>query len=668
MAKRFLFGWLIVFVGYVCAPAYGQELDYFSLSPEELFNATVTSASKTEAVWWDIPAAIYVLSNEDIIRSGATSLPDVLRLVPGVNVAQVNTHTWAISVRGFNDTLANKLLVLIDGREVYNPLFSGVYWNLQDTILDDIERIEIIRGPGATLWGANAVNGVINIITKKTQDSQGGLINSLYGNQENGTLSARYGDKLGDTGHYRVYGKHLNRDEQRTVSGAGANDEWSAYRAGFRMDWEDKHSQDTYTLQSDTYFDRADRFTQTSSLLPPYNVTQMETVVSRGWNILGRWQHPSQQGGKFTLQSYADYTLHDQLLLRDERTSFDVDAQYEFPATVRQSVIVGGRYRYSRDNLVEAPSVSFSPASRDEQLWSAFIQDVIVLQPKTWMLTLGSKFDHNDYSGFEVQPNIRLQWHLSDARMSWLSVSRAVRTPSRLEHDANLTLLVAPPSSALPLPVRAVLVANQDFTSEELLAYELGYRQQWHSGVTLDTTVFHNDYDNLATTTIQPFQVITNGVEPNHLLLPFTLTNDTSGDVYGFETALRWKPLHQFMVSASYSQLTIDLHVPPDSLVDLKEDEGQSPHRQATLHTQWNITSGLSFDTILYYVDALPTFDTEDYWRLDIRWGWRMRKGMEFYLVGQNLLDDTHREFGSPNNIEATQIKRSIYGQFTWRF
>lgn len=650
------------------SPVVAEEIDYFSLSPEELFNATVTSATKTEDKWWNTPAAIYVLTGEDIMRSGATSLPEVLRLVPGVNVAQVGANSWAVGVRGFNATLSNKLLVLMDGRDLYNPLFSGVYWNAQDTVLEDIERIEVIRGPGAALWGANAVNGVINIITKKAQDTQGNMVSAIHGNQENGIVTARHGGKIGDKGHYRVFGKYLNRDDQRAVNGGGADDEWDAYRSGFRADIAGNDPRDSFTFKGDIYLDSTDRYTSSYSLQSPYVWTETETILSRGWNLQGTWQRAMEDGGKFTMQSYVDYSLRDQRLLEDERTSFDVDAQYELPTISRHNLIVGGRYRYTTDDLSGSSGVSFAPASRSDNLFSGFIQDKITLLEDAWYLTLGSKFEHNDYTGFELQPNARLQWHINPSQTLWASVARAVRTPNRLEHGLNLTSFVSPPGALFPLPTEIEFAASPDFDSEELTAFELGYRHQWNPRVTLDVAAFYNDYKDLSVALIEPPQLISNGVDPDHYLLSYMVHNGMTGETYGFESALEWRPKDYLRLSASYSLLEMQLHAPQSGGFNLETAEGQSPHHQVNLRSQWDITKNTSFDTMLYYVDSLSAYQTDDYWRLDLRWGWRIMKGLEFNLVGQNLLDDAHREFSSPTSVSATEIRRSIYGRFVWRF
>lgn len=635
----------------------GGNADDFALSPEELFSATVVSVSKKEEKLVDAPAAIFVLSNEDIIRSGATSIPEALRMVPGVQVARVNANSWAISVRGFNGSLTNKLLVLIDGRTVYDPLFSGVYWDVQDTVLEDIERIEVIRGPGATMWGANAVNGVINIITKKASDTQGNLASVTAGNQDR-IVEGRSGGKLGDNGYYRVYGKYFDREDEQTVSGLNARDGQEMGHGGFRADWKDNSTaKDDYTLQGDIFHSGTGNYRTT----PIFNTTtrqlNVEDIDAKGANILGRWNRTLDDDAHLTVQSYVDYEERNQLLLGDKRTTFDVDAQYEFPQAGRHQFITGGGYRYSTDLLTAMPLTTFTDNGERTQVFSSFLQDKITLVPKSWFLTLGSKLEHNDYTGFEIEPNARLQWHINDKQMAWTSVSRAVRTPSRLEEDLHFVQVAAPSASIDTLP-------NPELESEKLVAYEVGYRQQLTPKVTADVAAFYNDYDGLVNYTSQGLSI---GSNPTRLVIGLGPENITSAKTYGGETALSWHALPEWNLSASYSLLFMHVH---SSVTSAKQAEDQSPQHQANLRSQWDVSKDVTFDTMLYYNSGLDAFGVKDRVRLDMRLGWKLTDGLQFSLVGQDLLDASKHEFGSPtdNQLFATEINRSVYGNFTWRF
>jgi iron complex outermembrane receptor protein len=645
--------------GAVPVAVAAEEIDPFSLSPEQLFDATVSSVSKSDERLRDAAAAIYVLTNEDIMRSGATSIPEVLRLVPGVQVARSNNSSWAISVRGLNSAIANKLLVLIDGREVYDALFSGVYWDIQDTALEDIERIEVIRGPGATLWGANAVNGVINIITKSAAHTQGALVSVVGGNQDRALVTGRFGAAAGDGAHWRVYGKYLDRAAQETLSGADAEDEWRAWRGGFRADWDADAGGDSFTLQGDIYDSRSGKIGSVPQLTAPYSVTVEQSITAQGGNLLGRWNRDLNNGSSLAVQAYVDLTSRQQSALDNDRKVFDAEIQYDLPAWGAHDLIAGAHYRYSNEKLTASPIVTFDEATRRDQLISGFVQDKITLDPARWFLTLGTKVEHNDYSGFEIQPSARLQW-LDDGQMAWGSISRAVRTPSLLEHDLDIIAAVLPPGPPLFVPISYELVPSKNFDSEELVAYELGYRRQWAPGLLMDASTFYNDYDKLATYTLVPGHFAS---PPLHYVVPFVTTNMTRGHTYGFELVFNWRAEDNLNFSAAYGFLEIAMHGP----LGAKAAEGQSPQQQFNVRAQWDVSDKLAFDTTLYYVDALPAFGIDAHWRVDTRLGWRVTDALQFEIVGQDLFDDTHREFGAANSPSSTEIERGVYGRLTWR-
>lgn len=649
-----------------CAPAAlasEDDVDPFALSPEQLFNATVTSVSKTQERFGDAPAAIFVLTSEDIARSGATSIPEVLRLVPGVQVARGSTWGWAISVRGLNSALTNKLLVLVDGREVYDSLFSGVYWEIQDTALEDIERIEVIRGPGATLWGANAVNGVINIITKKASATQGVLASAVAGNQENALVTARFGAGDEDA-HWRVFAKYIDRESQETVTGANARDGWRAWRGGFRADWAANPQGDGFTLQGDIYTSDSSRLRAVPELTAPYATTVFEPVSASGANILGRWHRDLGQDSSFAVQALVDRTTRDQLPLRNERTAFDIDVQYDLPRIDAHEIILGARYRFVADDLAGTEIITVTSPERDTNLFSGFLQNKIAIEPERLYLTLGSKFEHNDYSGFEAQPSARLQWIPDSAQTLWASVSRAVRTPNLLEHGLTISAGVIPPD-ILPLPVLVEVRPSPDFESEVLVAYEAGYRHQWTPALMTDVSVFYNDYDQLSTLSLQAPEF---GFPPLHVILPVATTNLTSGVAYGFEAWATWRVDDALNVTAAYSYLDLNLDGPPPELaIGAEVGEGQSPRNQFNLRAQWDVTERVAVDSTLFYVDDLPAFGVSSYWRFDARVGWRICDEVLLEIVGQNIFDDAHREFGNTSEVGTTEIQRSVFGRLTWR-
>jgi iron complex outermembrane receptor protein len=653
---------VIVMIGMASDPVAADDLNQFELSPEQLLNATVISVSKTPEKVMDAPAAIFVLTNEDIMRSGVTSVPEALRLVPGMQVSQVNAHNWAISVRGFSSSLANKLLVLLDGREIYDPLFSGVYWDIQDLVLEDIDRIEVVRGPGASLWGANAVNGVINIITKKAQDTQGGLVSLTGGNMDRGIAEGRYGGTFSDQGYYRVYAKYIDRSEEDASRGGSAHDGQMMEHGGFRADWKNAaDAKDDFTLQGDVYNDDEGDLRSVPIFTAPFAQTVEENVMAKGANILGRWNRTLSEDSHFSLQSYIDYTSRNQIVINDQRASYDLDAQYELPTWGRHKVIVGGAYRYSFDQLIASPYAGFLSDGESTNLLSSFVQDKITLDPDHWYLTLGSKFEHNDFTGFEVEPDARLQWQPDPSQAVWASVSRAVRTPSRLEHDLTIDEGVL---SLGGLPAELLLQPNTEMHSEKLVAYELGYRNQITPKLMLDTTAFYNDYQALATLS---FNTPNLGSIP--FLFPFTTTNTTHGETYGFEATADWRAFDNWKLSGSYSTLAIQLFGPPGNVAINSEGAvSQSPAQQFNLASRWDVTNRVSFDTTLYYNSAVPGFQVPAYWLLDARLGWKITDGLQFSLVGQNILNSSTREFSSPTDVAAVNIGRAVYGNFTWRF
>ncbi len=446
---------------------------YTRMSLDELSDMEITSVSKRAEKASEAPAAVYVLTDEDIHHSGATTIPELLRMVPGLSVAQAGSHQWAISSRGFNDQFSNKLLVLIDGRTVYTPLFSGVYWDVQDTVLEDIDRIEVIRGPGATLWGANAVNGVINIITKHTKDTKGGYFSSAVGNHERGIVSGRYGAGVGDNLNYRAYASSKSFDEVRGIAGGGARDEWHKEQAGFRTDW-DHSDVDNLTVQGDIYHGREDSWLDLPSFTAPFTQDFFDDSDLGGANILARWKHSVEEGSDLTFQTYFDHTYRDDFYLEQRINTFDLDLQHVLAVSERNQLIWGAGYRLVDDNLRGTEYLNYDPKSRAANLWSAFIQNEFALVPDQLLFTIGSKFEHNDYTGFEWQPSTRLALLIDEHHTLWGSISRAVRTPNRTMEDVAFTVAAAPGAP----PRLLKLVGNDDVDSEELIAYEAGYRVQ----------------------------------------------------------------------------------------------------------------------------------------------------------------------------------------------
>lgn len=630
-----------------------QELKKLSL--EELADIEITSASRSPERLSETAAAVAVLTNADIHRSGVTNIPNALRLVPGLNVAQGDAQTWAVSSRGFNDVFANKLLVMIDGRTVYTPLFSGVFWDVQDTVLEDIDRIEVVRGPGAALWGANAVNGVISIITKSARDTQGLLISGGGGTEDRAITNIRYGAKLGEDAFLKVYARYFNRDSSALATGQQAHDGWEMYRAGFRADWEPKGS--SFTLQGDIYAGNKDRLYSVPTTIFPFAARRESTDELAGGNLLARWTHDFSADSQLTLQTYYDRTVRDTAVISETRATGDVDLQHRFKLGERQEVVWGFGFRSTRDDVTNTLNVSLAPTQRTLNLFSAFVQDEISIIPERLRLTLGSKLEHNDFTGFELQPSVRASWTPAERQTFWASVSRAVRTPSRAEDDIRLN-----PAPPVPLPPGSITIfGDRSIIAEELFAYEAGYRLQPNARVSLDLSAFYNEYDNLRTLE----RTVPGPVSPS------IAGNKLKADTYGVELSATAQATEAWRLQGGYSFLEIDAHGDADSsdVTTERTTEGSTPHHQLFLRSLLDLPFNIQFDATLRYVDALPAPGIPSYVTADLRLAWSPRKNLEIAIVGRNLLDDRHPEF-APTFIgtERAEIERSVHGMVVWRF
>src|ERR1700681_2250715 len=517
--------------------------DVTAITLEDLMNLQVTSVSKRAQKLADAAAAIFVITQDDIRRSGASSIPEALRLAPGLEVARIDENKWAIGSRGFNGRFDNKLLVLIDGRSVYTPLFSGVYWNIQDVMLEDVDRIEVIRGPGATLWGANAVNGVINIITKAAKSTQSALAAAGGGTETRGSGSVRYGGRLNQGTYYRGYAKYFNVGPSIDPStGRRADDNWDALRGGFRTDWTSS-GPDSLTVQGDLHRSGYGETLTVPSLNTPYSSTFPNQGSISGGNLLGRWNHAFANSST-SLQMYYDHTsITENSLFTDHQDIFDIDFQHTFHATESQDVVWGLGYRSSRDGNNSSSVVSLQPNQLTLNQFSAFAQDEISLFDKRLRITLGSKFEHNGFTGFEIQPNTRLLWTITRNQSLWTAVSRATRTPALTEEGLRLNSAVVPPGTPqnpTPLPVLISVFGSRQFKSEDLLAYEAGYRVQVTSNFSTDIAVFYNHYTHLRTAEPgAPFLEV--NPTPLHIVAPFFAGNKMSGGTYGTELFADWR-------------------------------------------------------------------------------------------------------------------------------
>ena len=616
-----------------CATATASESDLGNLSLQELADLPVTSVSKRPEPLSDAAASIYVITNDAIRRSGARTLPEALRLAPNLEVAQIGADSWAISARGSDAASADKLLVLIDGRIIYTPLFSGTFWDAQDVMLEDIDRIEVVSGPGGTLWGSNAVNGVINIITRKSGDTQGALA-SAGGGKLGADADVRYGGELADGGHYRVYATSTNTYASPTLPHQPPNDGLNMLQAGFRSDW--SGTRQTFTLQGDAYQSNEDQ------TLPGGR----ERLS--GLNLLSHWDETLDGGSSLSLLAYYDRTRRYAPTDYGETLDIaDVELQQTLPEMRSQNFIWGASYRYAMDDIQNLPgsTIAFFPA-QDDQAWSSlFLQDEAVLSEQL-RLTLGARAEHNPYTGTEVLPNARLAWKLAPDDLVWAAVSRAVRSPSRL--DVNAYSPEQPPF---------FLTGNSGYMSETAKVYEIGFRSQPAAQWSYSVTAYHSDYDHLRTEnllSVAPLQV--------------TFGNQMTATETGIEMWGTYQPLDDWRLSAGFSALHEDRELAGKALPASISIEGDDPSNWWSLRSSWDLPHDLELDLSVRHVSALlspavPNPAVPAYTSGDLRLGWQWSHTLELSLLAQNLFGPEHLEFGPT----ATTLGRGLYLRLTWR-
>jgi iron complex outermembrane receptor protein len=650
-------------------PAATSPAGLVNLSLEELFNLEVTSVSRHQEKLSDAAAAIYVVTPDAMERAGATTLPEALRLAPGLEVARLNATDWAVSSRGFNDFFANKLQVLVDGRSIYSPLFSGVLWDEQQPLPLDLDRIEVIRGPGASLWGANAVNGVINIISKPAKETQGLLLTGGAGSEDRALVGVRYGVALSEAAHARVYGQYLDRDNSVLANGSEALDGGWMARGGFRTDWQ-VSEENLLTFQGDAYGGRIHEAPVVGSYSPPYNQIVPGEYELLGGNLLGRWTHRFGAESELAVQAYYDHTERDaSALLVEQRDTVDVDVQHRFAPGERHSLTWGVGYRASADDTVATFTTSLSPSARTTHLFSSFVQDEIILAPDRLRLTLGTKVEHNDFTGVEVQPNVRLSWKPAARHTLWASIARAVRTPSRAEDDIRINQQVLPPGVVDPTsPAVVSLFGNRGYESEELIAFEMGYRVQLGERFSFRAAGFYNLYDHLRT--LEPTGVFFEPQPVPHLVVGATAMNLAFGETYGGEVIADYRLADWWRLEGQYGYLQIQLHQEAGSLdPDARNAEGSSPHHQFKLRSSMDLPHNLFLDAGLRYVDNLPALGVPSYVTADVRLAWRPTKSLEISIVGKDLLQARHTEFTSSLfRTQAAAIERSVFGRITWHY
>lgn len=637
------------------------------LSLEELMNIQVVSGSKKLQRIADSASAVFVITAEDIRRSGVTSIPEALRIAPGVEVARFGSNKWAVSIRGFNGRFANKLLVLMDGRTLYTPLFAGVQWELHDTVLEDVERIEVIRGPGAALWGANAVNGIINIITRHAKNTQGVLLSGGAGTAERAFGVARFGGSLGEDGAYRVYAKGFARDRFPDAIGQDGRDDWNAGSVGFRID-RALGAGDDLMVQGQAFNGRVGERLVSGRLLPPFQAVDDLDQRNKGAHLLVRWEGGGRASSATTLQGFVDHVEYHLGALVEKRQTLDLELQRRMPLGAAHDLVFGLGYRYSRDDIASIETIAFAPGNRSTHLWSAFLQDEWVLIPERVRLTLGARLEHNSYTGREIQPSARLLWTPSPTQSVWGAVARAVRTPSRAEADGRIRAEVVPPFTAAnptPLPAELALTGGRQFDSERLHALEVGYRNQITSRMSVDMTLFHNSYEGIRSFTMGTTQLQLMAVPP-HAVIPLPIGNAGSGRVRGVEVSAEVRPTDGWRLSGFVARQWLDFSGASGQDTQL---EGGSPRHTLSLRSTLSLSRSVEFDLWLRHVDSLPAFSIPSYASVDARLGWKINRNLDVALIGQNLLHNRHPEFVSDFIGTATyQVPRGAYVRVDWKF
>lgn len=633
------------------------------MSINELMQMEVSSASRKSQTLSDTAAAAFVISQDDIRRSGATSIPEALRMAPGIDVARINASAWAITARGFNGKYANKLLVLMDGRTIYTPLFSGVFWNLQDTLMEDIERIEVIRGPGAVMWGANAVNGVINIITKKAKDTEGNLFVAGGGNQEQGFAGYRHGGQVGNDGSYRVYAKTFEREAFVSTSGQRLHDDWRSVQAGFRID-DHVSSDHRFTVQGDLYRKVVGNTVGPVTASPPFNSVFNIDDHADGANLLARWEGNLSDGSEFKLQGYYDRVSFSAPALSDDQDMLDIDFQHRLHPNAAHDLMWGINYRFIHSSAGSTAAIAYSPNSLAYHNGSVFVQDDITLIDDTLRLTLGTKLEESHFGNTQVQPNARLLWTPNQQHSVWASVSRAARTPSRGEAQSNIALGTVPTGFPVPFDqIQARALPNPNLKAEKVFAAEIGWRTQWTNHFSTDVTAFSNHYTDL-------IMFHQGAIDPTLALPMYWFNNPNEVTTRGIELSADWQVLDWMRFSGNYSHIKIEK--PYDSANS--DTAGLSPRHHGSLRWQIDANEQTKLDLTLRHVSSLTAVgqSVPAYTTFDARLAYQPYSGIELSVVAQNLFAPQHLEYREVAWMSlydlTAEVPRSIYGKIDWRF
>jgi iron complex outermembrane receptor protein len=635
-------------------PESPQDLTQLSL--EQLAGLKVEVAARRPQRQWDVPAATATIPAEDVVRTGLTSLPEALRLAPGVHVARASSNSWAFGIRGFSSTLSRSVLALVDGRSIYTPLFAGVYWEQQHVLLADVDRIEVVRGPGGTLWGANAVNGVVSVVTRSAHATHGLYAEAGGGTTERLFGALRYGGALAESVDYRVYGRYFDRGPEHHGDGREFDD-WSVGQGGFRLDWS-RGPRDALTFQGDLYDGRAGQRRTVAQYEPPYAQVVEGDGEFQGANLLAHWRRGTGESGSLSVRSWYDRTERREAYLEQSRDTFDVELQHDSVLGGRHHLVWGLGYRVTSDATSGLPGPFFDPESRSDSLYSGFVQDELRFAGERLALTAGVKLEHNDYSGFEAQPSTRLLWAVSPRQRAWLAASRAVRTPSRADADQVQTVFL---QAQGPVFVRAV--GDKGFDSERAWVFEAGYRLQPLERLSFEAASFYDRYANLLGGRIGSV-FVESDPPPPRIVVPVLFGNLLEGETWGGELSLEARPLAGWRLHGAYSYLRVVTrpHEPAPPRITPDQSGGASPRHQLFVRSSHDLPHGVAVDAFFRYVGELKAQSVPAYSTLDVRLAWRPTPSLELAVVGQNLLQPHHKEWGGD-----VEIRRGVYGQVSLR-
>jgi iron complex outermembrane receptor protein len=644
-----------------------QTTDYTELSLEELSAVRIFTLGRKQATLFDTPAAASVVTNEDIHRAGALDLADALRLAAGMQVARIDSFTYAVTTRGFNDTTSNKLLVLMDGRSLYSTTSTGANWNYHELILEDVDRIELLRGPGASLWGANAMNGVVNIVTRSAEETVGSLLTVAHGDELQASVALRQGVRLNASAALRVYAKYQDHDNYGVTTDTGSGG-WSNRLLGARLDWRNAQAgkltviaeQRSLRLHSATHF---------PSLLAPYFIVRPETQRSRGGNVSAHWIQPVLGNGEISALATFERIDSTQLIFGEDRDTYGLDLQLTLRPTTRHEVIAGLTYRQDRDHLTNSPWIQYNRVDARTLFTGAYLQDEISIIPDRLLVTIGSKFERNTYSGWETQPSLRAILRTTKTHRTWVGISRAARTPSRLESGVDYFAYSFPPSATIPLPIELRAIGTDEFGSEHVTALEFGHRYEPNHRISFDLSCYYNRYEHLRgtgssapTMVYSPFPYIQQR---------FYANNNLHGTTHGGEFAIRWEATSTLKLEGSVSAVRTNIRQYVPSIPDDPSRmaiEGGTPHQEYKLRALWDFQPNWSFDVGLRHVDRLPGPALPAYTGLDARLGWRPNPGWEIDVVGRDLLDRSHGEFSKHFiGAEVRETARSIFLRVTFQ-